>query len=324
VGPGGPGGGHCPAGGRPPAQPAGQQAGRRPVRGRLLQPAPHRLLRRPEPRAGSDRRGGLGRPLGRAGRTARRGTGVLLREPRRGDRGDALAPAWADLRVPVHHPAHRPHAGLLRQLPARDRQQPVRRPPGRRGGGLVQDRPAGHPLDSVRPLRRPLAVRGPHVPPPPGARAGGADGRGESRVLRALPRPAAPVRPALRPPGAVHLGLAPGAGPPRRRRFRPAPGAVHRHARAGQAEVPGRVGVGHGRLRQRHRPRGGRPLPRGGRAYASWPGWSPPPNATCRVRSSVPRTSFSSMVPPCAVWSASNRSSAPRTGRPPAATIRSP
>ena len=60
-----------------------------------------------------------------------------------------------------------------------------------------------------------------------------------------------------------------------------------------------------------------------GRAYASWPGW-PPPNATCRVRSSVPRRSFSSMVPPCAVLSASNRSSALRTGWPAAATIRSP
>src|SRR5262249_13420773 len=50
----------------------------------------------------------------------------------------------------------------------------------------------------------------------------------------------------------------------------------------------------------------------------------PPPSATCRVRSSVPRTSFSSMAPPCAAWSASNRSSAVRTGWPAAATIRSP
>jgi UDPglucose--hexose-1-phosphate uridylyltransferase len=134
------------------------------------------------------------------------------------------------------------------------------------GSNLFDDMLAAEEADSSRIVLRgshwtafvPYAARWPYevhlYPTPPGARPGGAGGRGERRVLRALPRPAAPVRPALRPPGALHLGLASGAGPPRRRRFRPAPGAVHRQARAGQAEVPGRVGVGHGRIRQRHHP----------------------------------------------------------------------
>ena len=47
-------------------------------------------------------------------------------------------------------------------------------------------------------------------------------------------------------------------------------------------------------------------------------------SATCTVRSSVPRTTRSSRVPPCAPWSAPNRSSTPSTGWPAAATIRSP
>src|SRR5262249_41064596 len=45
---------------------------------------------------------------------------------------------------------------------------------------------------------------------------------------------------------------------------------------------------------------------------------------TCTVRSSAPRTTRSSRVPPCAPWSAPNRSSTPPTGWPAAATIRSP
>jgi hypothetical protein len=36
-----------------------------------------------------------------------------------------------------------------------------------------------------------------------------------------------------------------------------APGAVYHQARAGQAEVPGGFGVGHGHVRQRRHPRGG-------------------------------------------------------------------
>jgi len=50
-----------------------------------------------------------------------------------------------------------------------------------------------------------------------------------------------------------------------------------------------------------------------------------PPNVTSMVRSSVPRTTVSWIEPPApAAWSASNRSSGSRTGRPAAATIRSP
>src|SRR4029077_3282326 len=47
-------------------------------------------------------------------------------------------------------------------------------------------------------------------------------------------------------------------------------------------------------------------------------------NTTCTARSSAPRTTRSSRVPPCAPWSAPNRSSTPPTGWPAAATIRSP
>ena len=44
-------------------------------------------------------------------------------------------------------------------------------------------------------------------------------------------------------------------------RLRPAPGAVHGQARARQAEVPGRIGVGDGRVRQRHHTRSCREPP---------------------------------------------------------------
>src|SRR5262249_57108104 len=47
-------------------------------------------------------------------------------------------------------------------------------------------------------------------------------------------------------------------------------------------------------------------------------------NSTCTVRSSAPRTTRSSRLPPCAPWSASNRSSTPPAGWPATATIRSP
>ena len=44
-----------------------------------------------------------------------RRAGLLLREPRRGDRRHPRPPARADLRVPLHHPAHRADAPLARR-----------------------------------------------------------------------------------------------------------------------------------------------------------------------------------------------------------------
>ena len=87
----------------------GERRGRpRPVRGRLLH---HRPRHRAEPalaRAGPPRARGLDRPHRGAGRPAGGRAGLLLREPRRGDRRHAGPPARPDLRLPVRHAAH-PH-----------------------------------------------------------------------------------------------------------------------------------------------------------------------------------------------------------------------
>ena len=61
----------------------------------------------------------------------RRRPGLLLREPRRGDRRHPAPPARADLRLPVRHPADGHHAGPGRPVHRPDRPEPVRRP-GRR------------------------------------------------------------------------------------------------------------------------------------------------------------------------------------------------
>ena len=113
-------------------------------------------------------------------------------------------------------------------------------------------------LDGVRAGRRALAVRGPAVPDPPGARPPGADRRRARRLRRGLPRRAGPVRPALRRPDALHRRLEPGAGAAGPRGLVAAPAAVLAAAGARQAEVPRRVGVGHGRVHHRHEPRGRR------------------------------------------------------------------
>jgi UDPglucose--hexose-1-phosphate uridylyltransferase len=75
---------------------------RRPLRSRLLLTGAQRLVRHADTRTHGDR--GVGRPHGGAVGAARRAAGVPVREPRRGDRCHAAAPARPDLLVSVHHP----------------------------------------------------------------------------------------------------------------------------------------------------------------------------------------------------------------------------
>ena len=84
---------------REPVPLAGRAAG--PVRGGLLHLCSRLVVRRAAAAAGADRARGLGGPDRGAERAARDQAGVLLREPRRGDRRHAAPPARADLRVPV-------------------------------------------------------------------------------------------------------------------------------------------------------------------------------------------------------------------------------
>ena len=95
---------------------------------------------------------------------ARCRAGVLLREPRRGDRGDPGPPARADLRLPVRHPEDRRGDPLRPGVPGRDRPQPVRRRARRRDRRRLADRRAERALGGVRAVRRPLAGRGASVP----------------------------------------------------------------------------------------------------------------------------------------------------------------
>ena len=61
-------------------------------------------------------------------RAAGRRAGVLLREPRRGDRRHAGPPARPDLRLPVRHAAHPQMLDAARRPPRRTGAQPLRRP----------------------------------------------------------------------------------------------------------------------------------------------------------------------------------------------------
>ena len=82
------------------------RARRRPLRGRLLHLRPPGLLRRPHRGAGPPRPGRLDRPHRGPVPATRGGAGVLLREPRRGDRGHPRPPARPDLRaIPSPPPA---------------------------------------------------------------------------------------------------------------------------------------------------------------------------------------------------------------------------
>ena len=84
------------------------------------------------PQPDADRHRGLGRPHRRAVRACRGRAGLLLREPRRGDRCHPGPPARPDLRLPLRHPEDRGRDPLRAGVPGPHRRQPVRRPAGRR------------------------------------------------------------------------------------------------------------------------------------------------------------------------------------------------
>ena len=203
------------------------------------------------------------RAVGAAGHPA----GLLLREPRRGDRGDAGSPARTDLRVPLRHPAH--HQGLAAatahgRAPAATSSRTCWPPSWPTPYGWWR-----RALDGVRAVRRPLAVRG---APLPAARVADLTGLTEPEraefprvyldLLRRFDRLFGRPRP-------VHRGLAPGS-PVGRRGTGTGTSAVLDPSYGRQAEVPGRGRIRHGRVRQRCVARGGGAGPAGGRNMSKY------------------------------------------------------
>ena len=116
------------------------------------------------PAAGAHGDRGVDRPQRRSRRGARRGAGLLLREPRRGDRRHAAPPARPDLRLSLRHAAHPAHARVRAALPRRHRRQPVRRHARGRAAGRGAHRHPRRALDRVRAVRGPMAGRGAPLP----------------------------------------------------------------------------------------------------------------------------------------------------------------
>ena len=230
-------------------------AGRGPVRGGLLHLRPQHLLRRLPPagsapcwtRSPTDHRG-----VG----AARRGAGLLLREPGRRDRCHAAPPARPDLRVPVRDAAHPGDAGRGRAGT-----------PSRTGGGnlyadvLAAERAAGDRVVAENEhwtayvpaaARWPFEVHvAPHreVPDIPALSDAERDAFGPLYldVLRRFDGLFDMPMPYISAWHQAAVRRGPRAG-------LPAPAAVQHPAGRGQAEVPGRLRVRDGRLHQRHRP----------------------------------------------------------------------
>ena len=229
----------------------GTAPGLRPVRGGLLHRRAPAGLRRAGPRARPAGRRRLGRADGGARGDRRRRAGLLLREPRRGDRGDPVPPARPDLRLSLRDTARGEDPRVGAPPPGGHRRRPVRRRPRRR----AHRAPGGHrqrPLDRLRAGGDALALRGAVLPDAAGARPARARRRRTGRLRRGLPGRAGPVRPPVRHPHALHLLVEPGAAAGRPGGLVAAPAAVLVPPRARQAEVPGRVGVRDGRLHHRH------------------------------------------------------------------------
>src|SRR5699024_671193 len=286
---------------------------RRAVRGDLLLPGRDRLAEHGDPAADAHDRGGVGGPHPGAERRPRGGAGVLLREPGRGDRGDAAPPARADLRLPDGHPTHGADAPPGGGAPAAHRAQPAARRARGRAGLRSADRRAVRALGGLRAGRCALAGRGARGPAPGRTGPGGHHRRRSHRLRRAVPEPAAPAGPFLRghrrhpDAAAVHLRLAPGTGAYRPGRPAPAPAAVLDPARTGQAEVPGRLRVRDGRLDLRHQPgEDRRPAERGGGTVTTVPMLEPwdETEGVRRARALVAETLAGA---PAGVWSAPGR-----------------
>ena len=190
----------------------------------------------------------------------RRRAGVLLREPRRGDRRHAQPPARPDLRLPVRHPAHPRDARRPRAAPRAHRAatcSPTVLAAELADGSRVVTRERA--LGGVRAVRRPLAGRGAPLPAPPGARPARARRRRTRRLRR---RSTCDV---LGASTACTTRRCPTSPAGTRRRCAIDRDLAYLHLElfshqtgGGQAQVPRRVRVRHGRLRQRHRPRAGR------------------------------------------------------------------
>ena len=189
-------------------------------------------------------------PAGRAG--------LLLREPRRGDRRHARPPARPDLRLPVRDAPDPPMLDAARRHRERTWRtcSPTCSPPSSPTGPGWWRR-SEHWVAFV-PSRRPLAGRGAPLPAPQVPDLPALSDARARRLRPALPRRPRRHGPPVRRPAPVHLGLAPGARPGRPRPALPAPAGVLDQAGGEQAEVPRRVRVGHGRVHQRRHAGAGR------------------------------------------------------------------
>ncbi len=161
------------------------RTGRRPMRGDLLLQRARHDVRRTQGGSGAIGTGGVDRPQPGTVEASGCPAGVLFREPRTGDGCQPAASARPDLRVPVRDAADGPDARAGTGLPASARRQSVRRPGGRRDRGRRSDHPGYRRLGRVRPVRGPLAVRGPPVPAPAPARSPRARRRAAGLVRRA-------------------------------------------------------------------------------------------------------------------------------------------
>ena len=160
----------------------------------------------------------LDRPHRRPVPTPRRRAGLLLREPRRARSASPSTTRTArSTPTPSSPPAPTHDAASARRAPASApaaTSSTTSSPPSATTATRIVARRRA--LDRLRPVRRPLAVRGPPLPPPPGPRPARPRRRRARRVPPPLPRTPAPLRPHLRhrrAPHPVHRRLAPGARP---------------------------------------------------------------------------------------------------------------
>ena len=223
----------------------------------MLHQRPRLVVRSAFARTGTAGDRGVGRPDVGVVTPATRRASLLLREPRSGDRGHAAPPARADLRLPVRHAAHPADARHRAQSPGADLAEPVRRRARRGTPRRGADCGRVGALDGLRPGGRSLAGRGPPLPSPARRRPAGTLRPRTRRLRQDLPRSVAPAGRVVRRAAPLHRSLAPGAGAHRPRPRLSAPAGLLDPARGGQAEVPGRLGIGHSGVRHR-RPPGGR------------------------------------------------------------------
>src|SRR5215217_4374660 len=223
----------------------GQRAHAHRSRARGLRGRP--LLGRARRHSGRDERGahpqprrGVGRPLRGARLPGLRAIRLHLREQGRGHRRDAAPPARPDLRLSLYPSASREGAPRRQRAPLRG-PLPALRSPLTGTRGRTPNRRQGRALQHLRPVLRPLPLRGARLRPPLHSLHSGPERGGEGRPRPSTETVARRLRPPFRLLAAVHDGHAP--GPHRRGGLpgsRPLP---HRVLPAEpyrrQAEVPG-------------------------------------------------------------------------------------